>query len=61
MIENTVTYIANACLMLNLEEKKILIDPLSTPGNEIYLDTEQVCVRPCLLIQQFMIKWICCW
>lgn len=35
------TYIANAGVMLKLDGKKILIDPLTTPGNVLYLDTEQ--------------------
>lgn len=42
MTENTLTYIANAGVMLKLGGKKILIDALTTPGNEIYLDTEQL-------------------
>lgn len=41
MTENILTYIANAGVMLSLDGKKILIDPLTTPGNELYLDTEQ--------------------
>ena len=41
MTENSLTYIANAGVMLKLDGKKILIDPLTTPGNDIYSDTEQ--------------------
>jgi L-ascorbate metabolism protein UlaG (beta-lactamase superfamily) len=41
MTENSLTYIANAGVMLKLDGKKILIDPLTTPGNDLYLDTEQ--------------------
>jgi len=41
MTKNSLTYIANAGVMLSLDGKKILIDPLTTPGNELYLDTEQ--------------------
>lgn len=40
MKDNALTYIANAGVMLNVDGKKILIDPLTTPGNELYLDTE---------------------
>jgi len=48
MTENSLTYIANAGVMLKLDGKKILIDPLTTPGNVLYLDTEQG-VREALL------------
>lgn len=41
MTEISLTYIANAGVMLKLDGKKILIDPLTTPGNALYLDTEQ--------------------
>jgi len=41
MSDNAMTYIANAGVMLKLDGKKILIDPLTTPGNAIYLDTDQ--------------------
>ncbi|SCZ79617.1 L-ascorbate metabolism protein UlaG, beta-lactamase superfamily [Acidaminobacter hydrogenoformans DSM 2784] len=34
------TYISNAGVMLSLNGKKILIDPLTTPDNQIYVDTE---------------------
>lgn len=40
MNENALTYISNAGVMLLLNGKKILIDPLTTPDNQIYVDTE---------------------
>jgi L-ascorbate metabolism protein UlaG (beta-lactamase superfamily) len=50
MSENTLTYIANAGVLLCLGGKKILIDPLTKPGNEIYQDTDNS-VRTKLFIQ----------
>ena len=40
MSENRLTYISNAGVMLSLNGKKLLIDPLTTPDNQIYVDTE---------------------
>lgn len=40
MSENALTYISNAGVMLSLNGKKILIDPLTMPDNQIYVDTE---------------------
>lgn len=42
------TYIANAGVMVQVHGKKILFDPLTKPGNELYKDTEPV-VRDRLL------------
>lgn len=40
MSENTLTYISNAGVMLSLNGKRLLIDPLTMPDNQIYVDTE---------------------
>lgn len=39
MHENTITYVSNAGVLLWINGNKILIDALTTPGNEIYKDT----------------------